>query len=144
MAAFSVKSKKSGKMYYLHSKDVVLAAGRKQRIFYFAGEATKGSLDALPAGYEVFENERTGLPMLRKEGGAAKKPAAKKAAAKKPAAKKAAVKKPAAKKAAAKPAAKKPAAKKAVAKPAAKKPAAKKAAVKKPAAKKPAKKSARR
>lgn len=117
MAAFSVKSKKSGKMYYLHSKDVVLTAGRKQRIFYFAGEATKGSLDALPAGYEVFENERTGLPMLRKERGVAKKTVAK----------------PTAKKAVAKPAAKKPvkktAAKKTVAKPAAKKP------VKKPAKK---------
>ncbi len=98
MAAFSVKSKKSGKMYYLHTKEVELAAGRKQRIYYFAGEASKGSLDTLPAGYEVFENERTGLPMLRKKGGAAKKAAA--------------VKKPAAKKAAAKPAAKKPAAKK--------------------------------
>lgn len=65
--AFSVKSKKSGKTYYLHSKDVELKGGRKQRIFYFAGEASKGSLDALPAGYEVIENARTGLPMLRKK-----------------------------------------------------------------------------
>lgn len=65
--AYSVKSKKSGKMYYLHTKEVELAAGRKQRIYYFAGEAGKDSLDALPAGYEVIENERTGLPMLRKK-----------------------------------------------------------------------------
>lgn len=65
--AFSVKSKKSGKMYYLHSKEVTLAGGRKQKIFYFAGEESKNSLDALPAGYEVTENERTGLPMLRKK-----------------------------------------------------------------------------
>ncbi len=71
--AFSVKSKKSGKMYYLHTKDVILKGGRKQKIFYFAGEAGKGSLDALPAGYEVMENARTGLPMLRKAGGAKKK-----------------------------------------------------------------------
>lgn len=65
--AFSVKSKKSGKMYYLHTKEVELAAGRKQRIYYFAGETGENSLDALPAGYEVMENERTGLPMLRKK-----------------------------------------------------------------------------
>ena len=65
--AYSVKSKKSGKMYYLHTKEVKLAGGRKQRIFYFAGTAGKDSLDAVPAGYEVFENKRTGLPMLRKK-----------------------------------------------------------------------------
>jgi len=65
--AFSIKSKKSGKMYYLHSKDVKLAGGRKQMIYYFAGEAAKNALDAIPAGYETMENERTGLPMLRKK-----------------------------------------------------------------------------
>lgn len=65
--AFSVKSKKSGKTYYLHSKEVTLAGGRKQNIFYFAGEAAANALNALPAGYEVMENERTGLPMLRKK-----------------------------------------------------------------------------
>ncbi|MFI5333332.1 MAG: hypothetical protein ACHQVS_04510 [Candidatus Babeliales bacterium] len=65
--AYSVKSKKSGKMYYLHTKEVQLTAGRKQRIYYFAGEAGKDSIDALPAGYEVMENDRTGLPMLRKK-----------------------------------------------------------------------------
>ena len=65
--AYNVKSKKSGKTYFLHSKEVTLAVGRKQRIFYFAGEAGKDSLDAMPAGYELMENERTGLPMLRKK-----------------------------------------------------------------------------
>lgn len=65
--AYSVKSKKSGKMYYLHSKEVKLAGGRKQRIFYFAGDERPGSLDELPEGYEVMENKRTGLPMLRKK-----------------------------------------------------------------------------
>ena len=65
--AYSVKSKKSGKTYYLHTKEVELAAGRKQRIYYFAGIAGENSIDALPAGYEVMENERTGLPMLRKK-----------------------------------------------------------------------------
>jgi YHS domain-containing protein len=65
--AFSVKSKKSGKTYFLHSKEVKLAGDRKQVIFYFAGDESKNTLDALPAGYEVMENERTGLPMLRKK-----------------------------------------------------------------------------
>lgn len=65
--AYSVKSKKSGKMYHLHTKEVKLAGGRLQKIYYFAGDVGKGSLDALPAGYEVMENQRTGLPMLRKK-----------------------------------------------------------------------------
>lgn len=66
--AYGVKSKKSGKMYHLHTKEVELAGGRKQKIFYFSGEIDKkNALEALPAGYEVFENERTGLPMLRKK-----------------------------------------------------------------------------
>ncbi|MDP3889291.1 MAG: hypothetical protein Q8Q25_01970 [bacterium] len=65
--AYSVKSKKSGKTYYLHTKEVKLAGNRKQKIYYFAGEVGDNALDALPAGYEVMENKRTGLPMLRKE-----------------------------------------------------------------------------
>jgi hypothetical protein len=64
--AYSVKSKKSNKTYYLHSKEVMLKSGRKQRIFYFAGEAGKDAINALPAGYEVIENKVTGLPVLRK------------------------------------------------------------------------------
>lgn len=64
--AYSVKSKKSGKTYFLHSKDVQLKSGRKQTIFYFAGQAGEGALNALPSGYEVSENTRTGLPFLRK------------------------------------------------------------------------------
>ncbi len=65
--AYSVVSKKSGKTYYLHSKEVILKGGRKQRIYYFAGDVRPEALDALPEGYEVTENERTGLPMLRKK-----------------------------------------------------------------------------
>ena len=65
--AYSVESKKSGKTYYLHSKVVTLKGDRKQKIFYFAGEAKENALDALRDGYEVMENSRTGLPMLRKK-----------------------------------------------------------------------------
>ena len=65
--AYSVKSKKSGKTYYLHTKEVILAGNRKQRIYYFSGKQESNSLDSLPTWYEVIENARTGLPMLRKE-----------------------------------------------------------------------------
>jgi hypothetical protein len=64
--AYSVVSKKTGKTYYLHSKKVTLKGGREQTIFFFAGEVKDGALNALPAGYIVIENERTGLPMLKK------------------------------------------------------------------------------
>ena len=64
--AYSVVSKKTGKTYYLHSKNVTLKGGRQQMIYFFAGEIKDGALDALPAGRVVIENERTGLPMLKK------------------------------------------------------------------------------
>ena len=65
--AFTVKSKKSGKTYNLHSKEVELSGGRKQRIYYFAGTKSKDAIDEIPTGYETMENKRTGLPMLRKK-----------------------------------------------------------------------------
>jgi len=65
--AFSVRSKKSSKVYYLHSKEVELTGGRKQKIYYFAGDQGPNALNALPAGYEVVENAKTGLPLLRKQ-----------------------------------------------------------------------------
>lgn len=68
--AYAVKSKKSGKEYYLHSKEVTLKGGRKQVIFWFSGKdkiKAQYALDDLPAGYKVIENARTGLPMLKKK-----------------------------------------------------------------------------
>jgi hypothetical protein len=65
--AYSVQSQKSGQTYYLHSREVTLRGGRLQTIFFFAREVKDGAMDSLPAGYEVLENSRTGLPMLRKE-----------------------------------------------------------------------------
>lgn len=62
--AFSTKSNKTGEAYYLHSKEVTLRGGRKQTIYYFAREEANAC--EIPAGYEVMENSRTGLPMLRK------------------------------------------------------------------------------
>ena len=65
--AYSVVSKKSSKTYYLHSKEVELNGGRMQTIYYFAGKAGSNAIGALPTGYVVIENSRTGLPMLKKK-----------------------------------------------------------------------------
>lgn len=64
--AFS-KTNSKGQTYYLHSKDVILRGGRPQTIYFFAKEEKEGAIDEIPAGYEVMENKRTGLPMLRKK-----------------------------------------------------------------------------
>ncbi|MBM3138981.1 MAG: hypothetical protein FJZ92_01895 [Chloroflexi bacterium] len=65
MAYTTTNSK--GQTYYLHSKMVTLKGGRQQRIYYFAKAVKPGeSLDYLPPGYQVSENTRTGLPMLKK------------------------------------------------------------------------------
>ncbi|MFA5009786.1 MAG: hypothetical protein WC553_00955 [Patescibacteria group bacterium] len=63
--AFSYKNKK-GSTYFLHSKEVTLKGGRKQRIYYFGKEVKAGACDAVPAGYKVKESARTGLPILYK------------------------------------------------------------------------------
>lgn len=64
--AYSVVSKKTGKTYYLHSRLQELRGGRKVTLYYFSGTPGEGALDALPEGYVVSENERTGLPLLKK------------------------------------------------------------------------------
>jgi hypothetical protein len=55
-----------GQTYYLHMKDVTLKGGRLQRIYFFARDVREGAVDAMPAGYIVVENPRTGLPVLKK------------------------------------------------------------------------------
>ncbi|MBV9464352.1 MAG: hypothetical protein JO317_09005 [Verrucomicrobiae bacterium] len=64
--AFSVVSKKSGKTFYLHSRETNLPNGKVRKLFFFSGTQGEGALDNLPEGYEVIENEKTGLPMLKK------------------------------------------------------------------------------
>ena len=64
--AFSVISRKSGKTYFLHSREVTLNGGRVQRIYYFAGDVRADAIDQVPAGYRVIESDRTGLPLLKK------------------------------------------------------------------------------
>ncbi|MGA0848644.1 MAG: hypothetical protein ACO39C_02400 [Chthoniobacterales bacterium] len=65
--AFSTVSKKSGKTYFLHSRLQKLRGGQEVTLYYFAGQPGEGAIDALPEGYEVSENERTGLPLLKKK-----------------------------------------------------------------------------
>lgn len=55
-----------GQQYYLHMRDVTLKGGRVQRIYFFGREVKDGAIDALPEGYVVVENARTGLPILKK------------------------------------------------------------------------------
>jgi hypothetical protein len=64
--SFSVVSKKSGVTYFLHSREQELRGGRKVTLYYFGKEAKAGAMDALPAGYVVSENAKTGLPLLKK------------------------------------------------------------------------------
>lgn len=55
-----------GQTYILHSRLVKLRGGRDQIIFFFAREEKDGALDAVPEGYMVIENKKTGLPMLKR------------------------------------------------------------------------------
>ncbi len=64
--SYSVASKKSGKTYFLHERRQKLKGGQEVTLFYFAGQPGEGAIDALPTGYIVSENERTGLPLLKK------------------------------------------------------------------------------
>lgn len=64
--AYSYTNKK-GQTYYLHTREVTLKNGRKQRIFFFARDVRpQMALDAVPAGYAVMETQRTGMPVLKK------------------------------------------------------------------------------
>ena len=64
--AYTVQSKKTGKTYHLHARVQELKGGRKVTLYYFAGAAGECALNALPEGYVVSENEKTGLPLLKK------------------------------------------------------------------------------
>lgn len=56
-----------GVTYYLHSKEVTLRGGKKQRIFYFAKDERPEAVDALPDAYKVIENPRNGFLTLKKK-----------------------------------------------------------------------------
>ncbi len=65
--AFTVTSTKSGKIYHLHERRQKLKGGQEVTLYYFAGQPGEGAIDKLPAGYEVSENSKTGLPLLKKK-----------------------------------------------------------------------------
>ena len=50
-----------GVTYFLNSKDVVLRGGKKQTIYYFSKDKRAETIDALPAGKQVGENQRNGF-----------------------------------------------------------------------------------
>ena len=58
-----------GQTYYLHSRVTNLRGGRQQRIYFFAKTIKDGAIDAVPDGYIVSENQRAGLPLLKKDRG---------------------------------------------------------------------------
>ncbi|RJP47499.1 MAG: hypothetical protein C4584_00400 [Armatimonadetes bacterium] len=55
-----------GQKYYLHSRQVRLRSGRDQIIYFFARNVGEGALDAVPEGFQIVENKRTGLPVLKR------------------------------------------------------------------------------
>ncbi len=70
--AFTYTNSK-GQTYSLRTKSVTLRNGRQQQIFFFArppeaaGKEESGEpVDQVPAGFQVAENPRTGLPFLKK------------------------------------------------------------------------------
>lgn len=64
-SAFSYTNKK-GQTYFLHRKMVTLKNGITRPIFFFARDVRPEAVEELPAGYEVVETQRTGMPVLRK------------------------------------------------------------------------------
>lgn len=62
---FSVTTKKSGAKYFLHIKPRNLPGGKTTYLFYFSKSA-EGAETKIPDGFHVVENERTGLPFLKK------------------------------------------------------------------------------
>jgi hypothetical protein len=65
--AYTVTSKKTGKTYHLHERRQKLKGGQEVTLYFFAGQPGEGAIDNLPEGYEVSENTKTGLPLLKKK-----------------------------------------------------------------------------
>jgi hypothetical protein len=63
---YEYKNKK-GQIYYLHSKVAKLKNDVKPLIYYFTRDIRPESIPHLPWGYEVVENLKSGLPVLRRK-----------------------------------------------------------------------------
>jgi hypothetical protein len=54
-----------GVTYYLNRKNVKFG-GKMRDIYYFSKAKNKATYcEEIPAGYIIFENKKTGLPMLK-------------------------------------------------------------------------------
>lgn len=54
---------KRGSDYYLHSRK---AKNSSTKLYFFAKQEKDGVENDLPSGYEIKENDKTGLPILKK------------------------------------------------------------------------------
>jgi hypothetical protein len=52
--------------YFLHKALVTLRSRHQQVIYYFAREIGSRAVTEMPTGFEIVENKRSGLPVLRK------------------------------------------------------------------------------
>ncbi len=59
---FVYESKKNKKKYWLHMKE------QGNSTLYYFSPKPMDSINSIPKGYEVIENPRTGLPLLKKKG----------------------------------------------------------------------------
>ena len=55
-----------GTTYFLHAKKSISKTGKERTLYFFAKTIKDGSLDAVPAGYEVIET-KNGLPVLKRK-----------------------------------------------------------------------------
>lgn len=62
---FSVTTAKANQTYFLHIKPRNLPSGKTTYLFYFS-KSPEGAEVKIPDGFHVVENERTGLPFLKK------------------------------------------------------------------------------
>ncbi|MBD3155044.1 MAG: hypothetical protein GF368_00125 [Candidatus Aenigmarchaeota archaeon] len=58
-----IHKNKDGEKFFLH-----MSQKGERKLYYFSKDP-RGALNSLPSGFEVFENEDSGLPMLRKKEG---------------------------------------------------------------------------
>ena len=63
--AYEHKNSK-GQTYYLHTQEVRLKSSNKQQTIYFFAKDKRSNACNIPAGKTVVENQRTGLPFLKK------------------------------------------------------------------------------
>lgn len=59
---------KKRQQYFLHKREVILrGSGKMQTIYFFSKTVGNGAMNALPDGYLIVENTRTGLPVLKRK-----------------------------------------------------------------------------